>query len=386
MFKTPYPIDTGKAERKNKERQLRIENQKLKEQRKVEAEEAAERASRDAERIQQDAERMRKDAEVLEANELTIQDLQSRLGDYEKRVRVRDQEIASLQGACGGPQEETWRKHVKINETQTLQLESNYEFKMVFGILQHPLYLRLKQDLGSWHPKESDLCLEWTFKGKWASIPKDQYNTNKVYFNYWIVRIEPYVTPNGELKRAFSYGDSNLNITIWYKVEEFQDVVIWEIPDQSPWANTKVWSRDSLANPNSNAARSRPPAEYTISNNYRGSAPRGRNTRGRPPIQRGSGRVGRNYTNYQGYREDTNYYNYDWQGSPERHSSGAGRSSRGARRDSTERHKERPGHRDSRDGIRESRANSQERSSHREAREGGARGSRANSPKRSGHR
>ena len=202
------------------------------------------------------------------------------------------------------------------------------------------------------------------------------------------MRIEPYVTPSGELKRAFSYGDSNLNITIWYKVEEFQDVAIWEIPEQSPWANTKVWSRDSLANPNSNsnAVRSRPPADYTISNNYRGSAPRGRNTRGRPPIQRGSGRVGRNYNNYQGYREDTNSYNYDWQGSPERQSSGAGRSSRGARRDSTERHKERPGHRDSRDGIRESRANSQERSSHREAREEGARGSRANSPERSGHR
>ena len=170
--------DTGKAERRSKERQLKIENQKLKEQLKTGTKEAEERAIRDAETI-------RNDTETLRANIQTMQELKTTVEEYEKKMRIRDQEIASLQEASGGPQEETWRRLVRESETQTLQKENNYVFTPGRGgMLQHPLHERLRQDLGHWHPKETDLNLEWTFTGKWVPIPKEQFDSNKIYYNY----------------------------------------------------------------------------------------------------------------------------------------------------------------------------------------------------------
>ena len=127
MFKTPYLVSPIRPERKNKERQLKIENQKLKELQNKEADEAADREKKDADKIQKDAEKMKKDAEILEEHTATIEDLKFRLADHESKMKERDHEIALLQGASGGPQEETWRVHVKVNDTQTLQLENNYQ-------------------------------------------------------------------------------------------------------------------------------------------------------------------------------------------------------------------------------------------------------------------
>ena len=153
-------------------------------------------------------------------------------------------------------------------------------------------------------------------------------------------------------------------------MDDFKAAALWSIPDSSPWANLKVWDEEQLASP---LTKVRQATDNIPRSSYRGIAPRNRAMRGRPPIQRGRGRS----TSYPTYRrEDSrtryNYHDQDWHnnGSPERYSSGVGRSSGGAReprRDSIERpgHREAREHRDSRD-PRDSRRDREESRDRRE--------------------
>ena len=402
VFKTPYPLESGK-ERRSKERQLKLENQKLTEQLKTISRDNEERDKMDEERKKREEERyrltedtVRKSSDMVKDNQLTILELQNTHNELKRMILDKEQEIANLAATRVGPQEETWMRLIRLYETQTVQLEDVYTYKAdKDGVLKHPHHLRMKQDLASWHPPMSNLCLEWTLTGNWFPIPKGKNDTNTTYYNYWVVRVESYITEKGEVKRAFSYGDCNLSITIWYKVEEFMEVANWIIPERSQWANTKVWDRDSRPEgSNTNAVRTRP-YDFQVSSNYRGSAPR--NMRARPPLQRGNGRVGRS----QQYYRDS-YQSSNW--SPERQSSGVGRSSRGARRDSPDtsrgarrispdNHREKQEYRDN---GRESRKDSSERTGQRDVNQRGPRinspdrtkyrGSRTNSPDRSNQR
>ena len=156
----------------------------------------------------------------------------------------------------------------------------------------------------------------------------------------------------------------------YYLVDDFKAVALWSIPDSSPWANLKVWDKEQLASP---LTKVRHATDNIPRSSYRGHAPRSRAMRGRPHIQRGRGRS----TSYPTYRrEDSrtryNHPDQDWHnnGSPERYSSGAGRTSGGvreSRRDTLDR----PGHRESRDhrDSRDPRDSRRDRDESRDSRE-----------------
>ena len=137
-------------------------------------------------------------------------------------------------------------------------------------------------------------------------------------------------------------------------VEDMKAVAEWSIPDSSPWANLKIWDKDQKASPLTKVRQAA--AESIPRGSFRGFAPRSRALRGRTYPQRGRGRS----TSYPTYRREDSRVRYsypdqDWHhnGSPERYSSGAGRTSGGvreSRRDTIYR----PGHRESRD-LRDSR-------------------------------
>ena len=121
---------------------------------------------------------------------------------------------------------------------------------MVNGVLSHPHANRVRENLGSFHPRASTLNLEWTFMGGWPEIPKTHDNhTGPGYFNFWVVRLEPYVDTDGVLRRAFAYGDDSRSLQFWYSVEEMQAAMEWVIPENSPWANTKIWNNELKASP-----------------------------------------------------------------------------------------------------------------------------------------
>ena len=134
VFKKPNPV---KPKREDRERNLRLENSSLKASKKKDAE----KLQRDAERIQIDAKRIQIDAERIKRDADTIKELKEKLAEKEKVI-----------SGSGGPQEESWRRHVKENETQTLQLEKHYIFSMVNGVLSHPHANRMRKNLGSFHP------------------------------------------------------------------------------------------------------------------------------------------------------------------------------------------------------------------------------------------
>ena len=292
---------------------------------------------------------MQKRYRKMQKDTVTIKELEDKLAENESKLAEKENELAERERVRDGPQEETWRRLLRDSEIQTLQLEKHYTYSMDEGTPTHPHARKVKKGLGSFHPRESSLNLEWTFRGGWLKCPKT--NNNKAgpdYFNYWVGRIEPYVDTDGELRRAFAYGDNSDSLLLWYSIEEMQAVMEWSIPENSPWANLRVWDKDRKASPTPKGR------QYTAGSaprgSFRGTFPRGRTQRGRPYSQGGRGRS----QSYQTYRRDESRGRYshpdpDWhQESPERYSSGVGRSSGGtreSRRDTVQR----PGHRESRD-------------------------------------
>ena len=141
------------------------------------------------------------------------------------------------------------------------------------------------------------------------------------------------------LRRAVAYGDDSNSLLLWYDVEELQTVMNWEIPETSPWANTKVWLKELKASPQpkdkqittGSAPRVAQRGTAPRSNVPRGTAQRGR---GYPPRGRGRG-----LSQSQSYKEESwednrsqprryNNQEQDWWHEPrERYTSGPGRAS-----------------------------------------------------------
>ena len=329
-FKTPYPV---KPKRENKEKILKQEIKNLKASKKKEVEEIA---------------------EMVQEKTVTIKELMEKLAENENKLAEKDNliaekenELAVRENVRNNPQEEAWRKRINDHAVQILQKEKHYPYYLDEGVLKHPHHRRVKKELGSFHPKETSLNLEWSHEGSWQKCPKIATNKNGPnYFNFWVGRVEPYIDINGELKRAFAYGDSNVSLYLWYSIDEMQEVMDWVIPEISPWENLEVWDNDrrSTANPDVNQSTTGSAPRGSV----RGNPTRGRSLRGRTYPQRGRGR------SQQTYRRDNSRGRYNYPEfdrnfeSPDWYSSGPGRSSGGVRdhrRDSPQR----PGQRESRD-------------------------------------
>ena len=140
VFKKPDPV---RPRRDDTERNLKIENSNLKATRK-----------KDVERIQKDAETIRDNAE-------TIRELREKLA--EKTNETNESEEV---------QELAWRRLVKEDRIQALQMERHYSLSMTNGVPTHPHATRFKSDLGDFHPKTTSLNLEWSYKGQWQRVPK----------------------------------------------------------------------------------------------------------------------------------------------------------------------------------------------------------------------
>merc|ERR1711874_255081 len=92
------------------------------------------------------------------------------------------------------------------------------------------------------HPQPSDLDLKWTYDGEWAKIPIERFTRLHKDSPYEIVRVERYVDEQGVIRKAVSYGRTDLQLEVWYRYGDIQQYYPnWKIHRPSLFYNGKKW-------------------------------------------------------------------------------------------------------------------------------------------------
>merc|ERR1711874_633189 len=92
------------------------------------------------------------------------------------------------------------------------------------------------------HPQPSDLDLKWTHGGEWAKIPIARFTRLHKDSPYEIVRVERYVDEQGVIRKAVSYGRTDLQLEVWYRYGDIQQYYPnWKIHRPSLFYNGKKW-------------------------------------------------------------------------------------------------------------------------------------------------
>ena len=128
------------------------------------------------------------------------------------------------------PQYETWCKHNNI------QLKLVYESvpTMPEGITE------------IYHPLPSYLNIDWTHDGEWVIIPSNNKEVGPDYENYRLGRIERYIDTDGRIRKALSYGNEDIKLTVWFDLEKVLDAYPnWKIPQPGVYYNRKKFNLEA---------------------------------------------------------------------------------------------------------------------------------------------
>merc|ERR1712082_378853 len=129
------------------------------------------------------------------------------------------------------PQFDTWTKYDKV------QIKDTYTFPP-----------KLPEDLKNIpnHPKPSNLRLIWTFDGEWVLLPMNSNQQVDLDLkNGIIARVERYIDTDGKLRKAFSYGDEDHKLIIWYNLEDMYKMYPeWTIIHPTIYYNGRKFSRE----------------------------------------------------------------------------------------------------------------------------------------------
>ena len=68
--------------------------------------------------------------------------------------------------------------------------------------------------------------LRWSYKGKWVIIPLHPAYLGHTPRNGRVARVEWYRDEQGVEREAFSYGQNQSQITIWYNMDEFKAILL----------------------------------------------------------------------------------------------------------------------------------------------------------------
>ena len=135
------------------------------------------------------------------------------------------------------PQYETWNTHNDI------QLKDYHE-----STPKTPEELLLTP----YHPKPTRLKLNWSYDGEWVLVPKNNKEKGPDFMNYRIGRVERYIDTDGKIKRALSYGEEDIKLTVWYRLDEmFQAYPLWNIPKPCKYYNGRKFNMESRRIPGS---------------------------------------------------------------------------------------------------------------------------------------
>ena len=96
------------------------------------------------------------------------------------------------------------------------------------------------------HPPSTDIKCGWTFQGSWHKFPVNKDAVIKSDDdNYLVVRVEPYIDEEGEIKEAVCHTKSADDMEVWFRREDFRvSHPNWEIPKIPVFFNQKVWKSD----------------------------------------------------------------------------------------------------------------------------------------------
>ena len=137
------------------------------------------------------------------------------------------------------PQYETW------NKNNNIQLRNIHESIPVMPEMITQFY----------HPKPSLLKLDWTHDGEWVLIPVDREDKGPDFKNYRLGRVERYIDLDGKIKRALSYGEEDIKLRVWFKLEEmFQAYPLWKIPQPCRYYNGRRFNLETRRPPGSKSA------------------------------------------------------------------------------------------------------------------------------------
>merc|ERR1711874_890531 len=95
------------------------------------------------------------------------------------------------------------------------------------------------------HPQPSDLDLHWTQEGEWAKIPIERFTRLNKDSPHEIVRVESYIDEQGVIRKAVSYGRTDLQLGVWYRYGDIQQYFPnREIHRPSLFYNGRKWREE----------------------------------------------------------------------------------------------------------------------------------------------
>ena len=134
-----------------------------------------------------------------------------------------------------------WIKSILEREGSTPSLQrSNYYLEHEHPYTnEFPEWLTQKR----WHPRPSMLNLVYSHSGFWGMAPeKRRDHSGPFYKDYNIVRVEDYITPDGNTKRAFAYGTNANKMRVWFDLEEVKKAMeAWIFPEIPFFFNGRHW-------------------------------------------------------------------------------------------------------------------------------------------------
>ena len=132
------------------------------------------------------------------------------------------------------PQYETWCKNNNV------QLKLVYESipTMPEGITE------------IYHPLPTYLSIGWTFDGEWVIVPSNNKEVGPEYEKHRLGRIERYIDTDGKIRKALSYGNEDIKLTVWFDLEEvLKAFPNWVIPDPGVYYNGRKFNKKAKRTP-----------------------------------------------------------------------------------------------------------------------------------------
>ena len=158
---------------------------------------------------------------------------------------------------------DTWTKYDKV------QIKDTYTF---------PPKLPEELECIPNHPKPSNLRLVWTFDGEWVLLPMNSNQQVDLDLKNGIIgRIERYIGTDGKLRKAFSYGDEDHKLIIWYNLEDMYKMYPgWIIIEPTIFYNGRKFSRETRRSQNTKSKNSIDKPRDNQGEGYRRGYSRGR--------------------------------------------------------------------------------------------------------------
>ena len=126
------------------------------------------------------------------------------------------------------PQYEAWIKNTRM------QLENHFR-----SIPKLPEELMRVPN----HPQPTSLDLLWSHEGDWYMFAAERGEDGEEPSNQRVVRVEKFIDLHGTIRKAFSYGEDESDLGVWYNFEEIKRAFpAWNPPDSSIYYNNKRFS------------------------------------------------------------------------------------------------------------------------------------------------